>query len=35
MLATPFIAMLLFVSPQAAPSIRPSIEDQTFVTNAA
>jgi putative membrane protein len=35
MLATPFIAMLLFVSPQTPPSTRPSIEDQTFVTKAA
>jgi putative membrane protein len=36
MLATPFIAMLLFVSPQTpAPSTGPSIEDQTFVAKAA
>jgi putative membrane protein len=36
MLATPFIAMLLFVAPQTpAPSTRPSVEDQTFVTKAA
>jgi len=36
MLATPFIAMLLFVSPQMpGPSTRPSTEDQIFVTKAA
>jgi putative membrane protein len=36
MLATPFIAMLLFISPQTpGPSTRTSIEDQTFVTKAA
>jgi putative membrane protein len=36
MLATPFIAMLLFVSPQTpGPSTRPSTEDQIFVTKAA
>ena len=35
MLATPFIAMLLFISPQTpGPSTRTSIEDQTFVTKA-
>ena len=36
MLATPFIAMLLFVSPQTpGPSTRPSTEDQIFVTKSA
>lgn len=36
MLATPFIAMLLFIPPQTpGPSTRTSIEDQTFVTKAA
>jgi putative membrane protein len=36
MLATPFIAMLLFVSPQpSSPSTQVSTEDQTFVAKAA
>ena len=37
MLATPFIAMLLFASPgrRRGPSTRPSTEDQIFVTKAA
>jgi len=36
MLATPFIAMLLFVSPQtSSPSTQASTEDQAFVAKAA